>query len=87
MAIPTLPQKDPDQGSRAAQLDKAREDYRYDFSNEGILFAEEVPKGYGDGLSARYIAQAGEINARVEANKIAARLIHALEKPLDFRCS
>lgn len=71
MTIPTLPAQDPDPSSRTALLHKARNDYRYDFSRADILFAEKVPHGAGDPLSPRYIAQAAEINARVEANKLA----------------
>jgi len=71
VTIPTLPGQDSDPQARAALLEKARSAYQYDFSRADILFAAEVPQGAGDPLNPRYIAQAAEINARVEANKLA----------------
>ncbi len=76
MAIPLLPADDPRGSARQTQVDKAREDYNYDFSNGGILFAEEVPKS--DALDFRYIAKVGEIELQLTANRVASKL--ALEK-------
>lgn len=71
MTIPSTPANDPDSSARAGRIDKARQDYVYDFSNAGILFAEKVPKGTNNDLSPRYVLQVAEIAARIEANKLA----------------
>lgn len=74
MKIPSTPANDPDSSARAGRLEEARQDYLYDFSNAEILFAQEVPKGAGNELGAKYILEAGEISARIEANKLAGRV-------------
>lgn len=69
--IPTLPADDPNPSARARTLEEDRKTYRFDTSIGGLPLAAEVPRGQG--YSIPYMARAVEVEARLQANRLAAR--------------
>lgn len=82
--IPTLPSEDHDPHTRANQLARARGLYQYDFSNAGIVFVKDVPRGTNDRFSLRYLARAASINVLVAANELVGK---AQESVSAVRCA
>lgn len=68
--LPSLPQHDPLAATRTPELQRAREEYAYDYSYEGILYAPTVP--LRDKSDPAYYAGLAQMSLESSTNKALA---------------
>lgn len=68
--IPLLPQNDPSCASRIAELVRARDEYRFDYSYHDTLQLPELP--LADKIDANYYTGLGRMSLKAAVNKVEA---------------